>query len=82
MLRAGTAISPQVIYPCETGYFVIFSARDSVYAADFQTTDEYEAVTKAFEICGENWEGLVTVEENRTWEEDCEPILCFEFHHN
>ena len=53
MLRAGTAQGTQVIYPCATGYFVIFSSNDSVFASDFQTTDEYEAVTKAFERCGE-----------------------------
>ena len=53
MLRTGTALGPQVSYPCTTGYFVIFSSNDSVFAGDFQTTDEYEAVTKAFERCGE-----------------------------
>jgi hypothetical protein len=79
MLRAGTAQEPQVIYPCATGYFVIFSSNDSVFARDFQTTDEYAAVTKAFEICGEDWEGLVTVEDNSKWQEECEPVLCFEF---
>jgi hypothetical protein len=79
MLRAGTAQGPQVIYLCATGYFVIFSSKDSVFANDFHAIDEFEAVTKAFEICGENWEGIVTVEDNSKWEEDCEPILCFEF---
>jgi len=81
MLRAGTAQCPQVIYPSATGYFVIFSSNYSVFASDFQTIDEYAAVTKALEICGENWEGLVTVEDNSKWEEECEPVLCFEFIH-
>ena len=79
MLRAGTAQGPQVIYPCETGYFVVFSSQDSVFAGDFQTTDEFEAVTKALEICGDDWEGLVSIEDNTKWEEECEPVLCFEF---
>ena len=50
MLRAGTAKGSQVIYPCATGYFVIFSSKDSVFANDFHAIDEFEAVTKAFEI--------------------------------
>ena len=82
MLRTSTSINPQMIYPCATGYFVIFSSNGSTFAGDFQTNDEYEAVTKALEITGEDWEGLVTVEDNTKWEEEREPILCFEFHRN
>ena len=73
------ALGLQMIYPCTTGYFVIFSSNDSVFAGDFQTIDEYEAVTNAFEKCGEDWEGLVTVEDNANWEEESEPVLSFEY---
>lgn len=78
MFNSNVNIGLTYIQPCKTGYFVIFSSKDAVYAADFQTRDEYEAVSQAFEICGEDWTGIVSVEDNSKWEEDGEPILEFE----
>ena len=79
MLQNGTKPDYLIINPCKTGYFVICSTRDAIFAGDFQTQEEYSAVTEALKICGEDWVGNISVDDNSRWKEESEPVLFFEF---
>ena len=63
----------------KTGYFVIFASAHGIFSEDFAAIDEYHALRQAYEICGHDWEGWVTVDDNSKLAEDdeSEPILSF-----
>ena len=60
------------------GYTVYCESDNDFFTKEIYAENEYQAVTKALALCGEEWKGLITVDDNSNF--GIEPLLQFEFH--